>query len=171
MGFTAKKGELPQRTLPLDVCAICASPLKSTTIPKKKLQNIQNSSLSTAQNLISNIADAMSPSSHDPASSSYTYLINSHQNSQTVSIEKQEKFHTLSCGHQFHDFCLRGWTLIGKRDTCPNCCEKVQFQDSNKYPWGRTTKTWTWLLDMVRFFVVFNPIILLFTQKVLSWVY
>jgi RING finger protein 121 len=31
--------------------------------------------------------------------------------------QSEETVHTLNCGHQYHDFCLRGWCLIGKKDT------------------------------------------------------
>jgi hypothetical protein len=24
----------------------------------------------------------------------------------------------LECGHRFHNCCIRGWTIIGKKDTC-----------------------------------------------------
>jgi hypothetical protein len=27
--------------------------------------------------------------------------------------------------HLFHEFCIRGWTMIGKKDVCPYCSEKV----------------------------------------------
>ena len=32
----------------------------------------------------------------------------------------------LGCGHSFHAFCIRGWTLVGKKETCPYCSEKVR---------------------------------------------
>jgi hypothetical protein len=36
----------------------------------------------------------------------------------------------MNCGHECHDFCLRGWTLIGKKDICPypQCKEKVDMK-------------------------------------------
>lgn len=27
--------------------------------------------------------------------------------------------HRLTCKHVFHEKCIRGWVLIGKKDTCP----------------------------------------------------
>ncbi len=36
-----------------------------------------------------------------------------------------ERTVSLSCGHAFHDFCVRGWTIVGKKETCPYCGEKV----------------------------------------------
>ena len=33
--------------------------------------------------------------------------------------EEDEKVHQLSCRHLFHEECIRGWCLIGKKDICP----------------------------------------------------
>ncbi|CAG8527478.1 9169_t:CDS:2 [Ambispora leptoticha] len=32
---------------------------------------------------------------------------------------KQENVHQLTCRHVFHEECIRGWCLIGKKDICP----------------------------------------------------
>ncbi|CAH8538696.1 unnamed protein product [Heterobilharzia americana] len=47
-----------------------------------------------------------------------------------------EKVHRLNCTHVFHDFCIRGWCIIGKKDTCPYCSEKVNLKQTftNPYP-------------------------------------
>ena len=49
----------------------------------------------------------------------------------------------LSCKHCFHDLCVRGWTMVGKKDTCPVCFEKVDlkslYQDR---PWETRNLTW-----------------------------
>ena len=49
----------------------------------------------------------------------------------------------LACKHLFHDQCIRGWTLIGKKDTCPTCLEKVDmraiFADR---PWETRNISW-----------------------------
>jgi RING finger protein 121 len=37
---------------------------------------------------------------------------------------------TIACGHTFHDACIRGWSLVGKRDTCPGkftCCSRFSM--------------------------------------------
>lgn len=41
----------------------------------------------------------------------------------------------LSCHHVFHEFCIRGWCIIGKKQTCPYCKEKVDLKRlfSNPY--------------------------------------
>lgn len=32
-----------------------------------------------------------------------------------------EDTYKLSCHHVFHEFCIRGWCIIGKKQTCPYC--------------------------------------------------
>ena len=34
----------------------------------------------------------------------------------------------LTCGHEFHEFCVRGWCIVGKKQTCPWCHEKVDLK-------------------------------------------
>eukprot|EP00195_Chlamydomonas_chlamydogama_P012155 CAMPEP_0202897870 /NCGR_PEP_ID=MMETSP1392-20130828/6528_1 /ASSEMBLY_ACC=CAM_ASM_000868 /TAXON_ID=225041 /ORGANISM="Chlamydomonas chlamydogama, Strain SAG 11-48b" /LENGTH=379 /DNA_ID=CAMNT_0049583633 /DNA_START=134 /DNA_END=1273 /DNA_ORIENTATION=- len=66
----------------------------------------------------------------------------------------------LSCKHCFHDLCIRGWTMVGKKDTCPVCLEKVDLR--NLYadrPWETRNLTWIQMLDGVRYLVVWNPLI------------
>merc|ERR1712176_1560170 len=46
----------------------------------------------------------------------------------SFSNEKQDEEITIVCGHRFHGFCIRGWIMIGKRDVCPICKEKVNLK-------------------------------------------
>ncbi|KAH9251214.1 hypothetical protein BASA81_010909 [Batrachochytrium salamandrivorans] len=39
-------------------------------------------------------------------------------------IKGSEPTHTLNCSHTYHEQCIRGWTIIGKKDICPYCKEK-----------------------------------------------
>uniref|UniRef100_A0A8C4M9J8 Ring finger protein 175 n=1 Tax=Equus asinus asinus TaxID=83772 RepID=A0A8C4M9J8_EQUAS len=47
-----------------------------------------------------------------------------------------ENTYQLSCNHVFHEFCIRGWCIVGKKQTCPYCKEKVDLKRmiSNPYP-------------------------------------
>lgn len=68
----------------------------------------------------------------------------------------------LPCRHCFHADCIRGWTIIGKKDTCPLCREKVDLRALfAQRPWETSNITWTQMLDTVRFSVVWTPAILL----------
>lgn len=37
---------------------------------------------------------------------------------------------------RFHEFCIRGWCIVGKKQTCPYCKEKVDLKRMfrNPYP-------------------------------------
>ena len=39
-----------------------------------------------------------------------------------------ENTYKLSCKHVFHEFCIRGWCIVGKKQTCPYCKEKVDLK-------------------------------------------
>ncbi|GIL42988.1 hypothetical protein Vafri_801 [Volvox africanus] len=66
----------------------------------------------------------------------------------------------LSCKHCFHDLCIRGWTMVGKKDTCPQCGEKVDLRALlSDRPWETHNITWIQMMDGIRYLVVWNPII------------
>ena len=65
----------------------------------------------------------------------------------------------LECKHCYHENCIRGWAMVGKKDTCPMCNEKVskirKFEYLNSVvqvdmkafsttPWGLDGKGETW---------------------------
>lgn len=54
-----------------------------------------------------------------------------------------EPVRQLNCKHCFHDLCIRGWTIVGKKDVCPVCLEKVDMKDlcSDK-PWETQNLSW-----------------------------
>ncbi|KAF9577127.1 hypothetical protein BGW38_007863, partial [Lunasporangiospora selenospora] len=53
----------------------------------------------------------------------------------------------LNCGHEFHEECIRGWCLIGKKDMCPYCKEKVDLRAFKSNPWDTTQQLYLNLLD------------------------
>lgn len=49
----------------------------------------------------------------------------------------------LSCKHLFHEECIRGWTIVGKKDTCPTCAEKVDLRSLYAdRPWETNNLSW-----------------------------
>ncbi|KAI8977579.1 hypothetical protein BDF20DRAFT_906525 [Mycotypha africana] len=66
--------------------------------------------------------------------------------------------HRLSCKHVFHEKCIRGWVLVGKKDICPYCKEKVDLKDFKKNPWDTQQQLYLNLLDGVRYLVVWQPV-------------
>lgn len=107
-----------------------------------------------------------------------------------------ENTYKLSCEHVFHEFCIRGWCIIGKKQTCPYCKEKVDLKKMfyNPYPfniiinkqlsiffnifsyiylnnvcrWERPHVLYGQLLDWIRWLVAWQPLILLLVQGI-NW--
>ncbi|RUO97153.1 hypothetical protein BC936DRAFT_140889 [Jimgerdemannia flammicorona] len=69
-----------------------------------------------------------------------------------------EPVHHLECKHVFHEKCIRGWCLIGKKDICPYCKEKVDLKQFQKNPWDTQQQLYLNLLDGVRYLVVWQPV-------------
>lgn len=70
----------------------------------------------------------------------------------------REKF-SLNCGHVFHELCIRGWTIVGKKETCPYCKEKVDLRMFRTHVWDEGMRAFLGLIDWMRFLVVWNPAI------------
>ena len=89
------------------------------------------------------------------------------QNSENVI----EPSHQLNCGHVFHDFCIRGWCLIGKKETCPYCKEKVDLKKQFASPWALQDVYFGNFLDLARYFIVWQPIIIIITEAEISFLH
>ncbi|KAH9638483.1 hypothetical protein HF086_016808 [Spodoptera exigua] len=54
-----------------------------------------------------------------------------------------ENTYKLTCGHVFHEFCIRGWCIVGKKQTCPYCKEKVDLKRMFTNPcWTGSAGSW-----------------------------
>ncbi|CAJ0581217.1 unnamed protein product, partial [Mesorhabditis spiculigera] len=80
--------------------------------------------------------------------------------------EEQEKTYRLSCGHEFHEFCIRGWVIVGKLQTCPYCKEKVDLKRMFKNPWEKPHLFYGQLLDWIRYLVAWQPVIVFIVQGI-----
>ncbi|SAM02094.1 hypothetical protein [Absidia glauca] len=80
-----------------------------------------------------------------------------HPNGKPMFID--DPIHQLACKHVFHEKCIRGWCLVGKKDICPYCKEKVDLKQFKKNPWDTQQQLYLNLLDGVRYLVVWQPII------------
>ncbi|RWS08334.1 RING finger protein 121-like protein [Dinothrombium tinctorium] len=84
-----------------------------------------------------------------------------------VSGYDNEKIFTLSCGHKYHEYCIYGWCLVGKKQVCPFCREKV---DTRKLfaslPFQRPHYLYGNLLDFIRYLVAWQPLIIFAVQAV-----
>jgi len=80
-----------------------------------------------------------------------------------------ENTYRLSCSHVFHEFCIRGWCIVGKKQTCPYCHEKVDLKKMFCNPWERPHVLYGQLLDWIRWLVAWQPLILFLVQGI-NWV-
>lgn len=80
-----------------------------------------------------------------------------------------EDTYKLPCDHTFHEFCIRGWCIIGKKQTCPYCKEKVDLKHIFSNPWERPHVLYGQLLDWIRWLVAWQPFILMIVQGI-NWV-
>ncbi|KHN74264.1 RING finger protein [Toxocara canis] len=79
---------------------------------------------------------------------------------------ESEATYRLSCSHVFHEFCIRGWCVVGKQQTCPYCKEKVDLKRMFKNPWEKPHLFFGQLLDWIRYLVAWQPLIVTFVQGV-----
>uniref|UniRef100_A0A182W7A7 RING-type domain-containing protein n=1 Tax=Anopheles minimus TaxID=112268 RepID=A0A182W7A7_9DIPT len=79
-----------------------------------------------------------------------------------------ENTYKLSCDHVFHEFCIRGWCIVGKKQTCPYCKEKVDLKKMFCNPWERPHVLYGQLLDWIRYLMAWQPLIL-FIVKGINW--
>lgn len=76
----------------------------------------------------------------------------------TLSSVTEDAITLPTCGHVFHSFCIRGWSIVGKRE-CPSCKEKVELQHVFVQPWEKQSVLWSYVLDVTRYLIVWNPLI------------
>eukprot|EP00096_Caligus_rogercresseyi_P011541 TRINITY_DN4553_c0_g1_i2.p1 TRINITY_DN4553_c0_g1~~TRINITY_DN4553_c0_g1_i2.p1 ORF type:complete len:325 (-),score=52.80 TRINITY_DN4553_c0_g1_i2:72-1046(-) len=74
----------------------------------------------------------------------------------------------LACKHEFHEFCIRGWCIVGKKQTCPYCHEKVDLKRMFPNPWEKPHMMYGNLLDWLRWLVCWQPVIHLIVQGI-NW--
>ncbi|XP_072581970.1 E3 ubiquitin ligase RNF121 isoform X6 [Vulpes vulpes] len=77
-----------------------------------------------------------------------------------------ENTYRLSCNHVFHEFCIRGWCIVGKKQTCPYCKEKVDLKRMFSNPWERPHVMYGQLLDWLRYLVAWQPVIIGLVQGI-----
>lgn len=70
--------------------------------------------------------------------------------------------------YRFHEFCIRGWYIIGKKQTCPYCKEKVDLKKMFCNPWEKPHILFGQLLDWIRWLVAWQPMILFLVQGI-NW--
>lgn len=78
-----------------------------------------------------------------------------------------EKTYTLTCGHVYHQYCIFGWCLVGKKQVCPFCREKVDLNKLfSSLPFQKPHYLYGNLLDFIRYLIAWQPLILFIVQGV-----
>lgn len=80
-----------------------------------------------------------------------------------------ESTFNLPCGHIFHEFCIRGWCIVGKKQTCPYCKEKVDLKRLFQNPWEKPHILYGNLLDWIRYLVAWQPLIIVLVHGI-NWI-
>lgn len=154
-----KYKKLPERALDKNTCALCANKLNTNTtiIDGTNLNQITNNSNDTRLTNI-NLEDF----------NNQAYGINQDRLTQQrePNTSDDEKTIRISCGHEFHEYCIRGWVILGKQSTCPYCNEKVDTKILGNHPWEKYNRMYATLLEWLRYLVAWQPIILLIINGV-----
>ncbi|PIA13791.1 RING finger protein [Coemansia reversa NRRL 1564] len=139
LGYAVSNG-LPTKYLPHGVCCICGDELGNTS---SRSNNSDRNSMS-----FEHIGE--------PSSS-------------MTKEAPMEPTHKLECEHEFHACCIRGWCVVGKKDTCPFCLEKVNLAMFKRNPWDKQEMHYVSALEYMRFLVGWQPLVLMLLAGVF-WV-
>ncbi|EGC34894.1 hypothetical protein DICPUDRAFT_34297, partial [Dictyostelium purpureum] len=146
---------LPFTKIPDNYCAICSTNLKPVG------SDASNKSL-----LISDITENKENSTTNKKDESEKIEKRLDKIMNAIFSEKPKK---LSCGHMFHEWCIRGWLLVGKKNSCPHCNEKVDIKTTSENPWQSNSGIWATLLDSIRHLIVWNPILLFIAKLIIDF--
>lgn len=70
--------------------------------------------------------------------------------------DDEENILTLQCNHRYHESCLIGFSIIGKKQTSPCCGEKLDTSTIYRQsPWENATSVWMETTEVIRLFLAF----------------
>ena len=161
IGYYSPSSSLPSKQLNSKTCAICGRPhggihRTSMSINSHHHDTDLRSSL---------LAHDMDPSLSDL--NNINCFNGSNNNNSTIDPSLQEKTYTLTCGHTYHQYCIFGWCLVGKKQLCPFCREKVDLNKLfSSLPFQKPHYLYGNLLDFIRYLIAWQPLILFAVQGV-----
>lgn len=154
IGYYSPSSSLPSKQLNSKICAICGRPHGGPML--KNSDGGGGGSFNEQRVGLLETADRMESESMFNGSNAAAY-----------DSAMSERTYTLTCGHIYHQYCIFGWCLIGKKQVCPFCREKV---DLNKLfaslPFQKPHHLYGNLLDFIRYLIAWQPIILFTVQCV-----
>jgi len=74
-----------------------------------------------------------------------------------------EETFLLSCGHEFHKNCIRGWFNVGNKQSCPYCHEKLDLK--RIFIWEKPQLFYSKMLSCVRW-LVWQPVVYLLVKGI-----
>lgn len=142
IGYYSRESSLPNKQLNSKVCAICGLPHTGT-----------NSRIDSD----SDTASLISTSGYSLNNTDYC-----------SDNDSSEKTYTLTCGHTYHQYCIYGWCLVGKKQLCPFCREKVDLNKLfSSLPFQKPHYLYGNLLDFIRYLIAWQPVIM-FTVHIVN---
>ncbi|XP_027194210.2 E3 ubiquitin ligase RNF121 [Dermatophagoides pteronyssinus] len=162
IGYYSPSSSLPSKQLNSKTCAICGRPHGGThrtsmSINSHHMMDDSDRSSLLADDHLSDLnnIDCFNGGSHN------------NNNNMTMDPSLQEKTYTLSCGHTYHQYCIFGWCLVGKKQLCPFCREKVDLNKLfSSLPFQKPHYLYGNLLDFIRYLIAWQPLILFAVQGV-----
>lgn len=146
IGYYNPTSALPSKLLRSNVCAICG-------MEHGDRENIDMDGLSKSDPLLANADSFMESDIHPDHETLIEYSEDSNH---------KERLFVLTCGHKFHEYCIYGWCLVGKRQVCPFCREKVDLgRLFSALPFQKPHYLYGNLLDFIRYLFAWQPIIFL----------
>lgn len=146
IGYYNPTSALPSKLLRNNVCAICG-------MEHGDRDNIDMDGLDKRDPLLADANSFMESDIHPDHETLIDYSENSNH---------KERLFVLTCGHKFHEYCIYGWCLVGKRQVCPFCREKVDLgRLFSALPFQKPHYLYGNLLDFIRYLFAWQPIIFL----------
>ncbi|KAK2488615.1 hypothetical protein MC885_008005 [Smutsia gigantea] len=117
IGFYSESG-MPTKHLSDSVCAVCGQQIFVDVSEEGIIENTYRLSCNHVYPAWSPWATALLPPVH------------------SIQRGKRMVMPSACLVLRFHEFCIRGWCIVGKKQTCPYCREKVDLKRmfSNPYP-------------------------------------
>lgn len=137
IGYYNPSSALPSKSLRGNICAICGT-------DNGDKESIDIDGLDREQTLLAETNSLNENEFHHDYENLIEYS-DPHTN-------PEERVFVLTCGHKFHEYCIYGWCLVGKRQVCPFCREKVDLSRLfSALPFQKPHYLYGNLLDFIRY--------------------
>ncbi|XP_015306425.3 RING finger protein 175 isoform X4 [Macaca fascicularis] len=162
IGFYSVSG-LPTRSLSDNICAVCGQKIIVELDEEGLIEN-------TYQLSCNHVSLTEPPEKSDVPHQVLTPPLDPEDGTISYHHEPDIAFSYLQASltrcFSFHEFCIRGWCIVGKKQTCPYCKEKVDLKRMISNPWERTHFLYGQILDWLRYLVAWQPVVIGIVQGI-----